>query len=286
MAILYPGAEHHLLANKSTTPITPLVVNVHTMVDTLPGTESYFSKSGNPYSHFGTGGDGSVWQWQELDFRAASDLDGNPYCISIENEDTGTLFPVWSGSDVPRFTPAQAESLAQLIAWLCTRFGLPTNLIPNSIYGQTGVGYHRLGVDPYRVPNGVKWSNAYGKACPGDRRIAQLRDEIMPRVRALIAPPPVSEEDDDMPYLHSSRYTGVHVVDGQGCTWLSSSATVSELMAQGVKVYTMDASEDDARRFLNDRNAATDEAILASEKSQEAYLASIEAAVGTKHEPD
>lgn len=86
-------------------------------------------------------------------------------------------------------------------------------------------------------------------------------------------PPPTTEED--MPYLHASQWTGVHVIDASGATWLRSDASVSELLAQGVRVLRMDADEDDARRYLADRNASTDEQTLASEQSQQAYLAAI-----------
>lgn len=191
-ALLVPGVEHRLLAGKSTTPLDPRWITVHTAVGTLAGTEAWFTPSGRPYSHFGVGGDGTIRQWQDLRFRAASDKDGNPYSISIECEDRGALFPTWSGSTVPMFTARQADALEVLLSWLCHRFGLPKSAIDSSCPHERGIGWHRLGIDPYRRAGCLSWSSAYAKACPGDNRIAQLRDEIIPNV---------SSPEDDMPTI-------------------------------------------------------------------------------------
>lgn len=198
MAIVYPGADYRQLPGKSKVALAPRIINVHTMVGGLDGVERYFGTAGNPYSHFGTGGGGEVRQWQDLAFRAASDLYGNPYCISIENADKGSGFPAWTGTDVPRFTDKQADALVMLLSWLCHRFNLPRSAITTSCPHESGIGYHRLGVDPYRNTScGHKWSSAYGKACPGNRRIAQLLNEIIPRVSTPVPDP--EPEDDDMP---------------------------------------------------------------------------------------
>lgn len=187
-AIVVPGVNYRQLSGKSKTLLVPRVINVHTMVGGLAGVERYFAGSGNPYSHFGTGYDGEIRQWQDLRYRAASDLNGNPYCISIENADSGTGFPVWSGSNVPRFTDKQADSLVVLLSWLCHRFNIPKELIATSCPHERGVGYHRLGVDPYRNTKcGHLWSRARGKVCPGDRRIRQLQTEIIPRVSSPVS---------------------------------------------------------------------------------------------------
>lgn len=218
MPIVASNVQYRQLSGKSRTALNPKIINVHTMVGTLEGTESYFSGSGRPYSHFGVPGAGQAWQWQDLAFRAASDLDGNSISISIETEDRGPGFPDWSGSDVPRWTDVQAETLAQLIAWLCVRFGIPPVLVPDSLPGRVGPSYHRLGIDPWRVPNGIRYSSAYGKVCPGDRRINQLRDEVIPRVNEIITGVVPPEEDDDMPALlvrvsDDGSYWGINPVN-------------------------------------------------------------------------
>lgn len=192
MALTVPGVDYRQLPGKSTTPLDPRWVTVHTMVGTLAGSEAWFTPAGRPYSHFGVGGDGRIRQWQDLRYRAASDRDGNPYSISIECEDHGDMFPSWSGSNVPMFTAKQADSLEVLLAWLCHRFGLPASAIGSSCPHERGIGWHRFGIDPWRNPNCLSWSSSRGKACPGDNRIAQLRDEIIPNV---------SSPEDDMPTI-------------------------------------------------------------------------------------
>ena len=172
--IVYPGADYRQLAGKSTMLLTPLVINVHTMVGTLAGSEAWFTPSGRPYSHFGVGGSGAVRQWQDLRYRAASDLNGNPFCISIECEDSGSAFTRWTGSDVPAFAPKQYAALDKLIDWLCTRFGIRRVLLKDSC-DRNGISYHRLGIDPWRGTNCTKFSSATGKVCPGDRRIEQVK---------------------------------------------------------------------------------------------------------------
>jgi len=192
-AIVYPGADYRQLPGKSTTLLTPLTINIHTMVGTLAGTESYFRQSGRPYSHFGVGGSGAVRQWQDLRYRAASDLNGNPWCISIETEDMGPYFPSWSGSNVPHFTEAQLRSLTKLVAWLCTRFAIRRILLTSSCQ-RNGVSYHRLGIDPWRPAGCPKFSNAKGKVCPGDNKIADIKTKLMPALQGQS----IEEEDDWM----------------------------------------------------------------------------------------
>lgn len=193
MAVLASGVSYRQLSGKSTVPLQPRVITLHTMAGTLAGTEAWFSGTGRAYSHFGVGGGGEIRQWQDLRYRAASDLYGNPYSISIETEDRGPAFPAWSGSDVPAWTPAQVDALVVLLAWLCARFGLPTSAIRSSCTHERGVGWHRVGIDPWRDPSCPRWSSTRGKVCPGDRRIAQIHNQVLPRLGAGSAP--VQEDD-------------------------------------------------------------------------------------------
>ena len=249
MAIFYPGAAKHQLLGKSTTPLAARIINVHTMVWDLESCENYFAQSGNPYSHFGTGPKGEVYQWQDLTYRAASDLDGNTFVISIENADKGPGFPSWSGTDVPRFVPEQAELIAQLIAWCCARFGIPPYEVPNSLPGVVGPGKHRDGIDPWRVSGGVLYSSSYGKACPGDRRVAQFHNEIMPRVRELLSPNPVPppEDEDDMFVLYNPNNT-FWLVTAAGSIQISDDC-YGRLINSGLKAVA--PAEPDAAAIIN-----------------------------------
>src|SRR5690606_20246448 len=160
------------------------VVCVHTMVGTLEGSWNWANQRGNSYWHFGLGGDGRLWQCQDLRYRSAANLDGNGYVIPIETEDMNkAFFAPWGGSNVPAWTDAQVDRLVELIAWLCDRYDIPPVLVPDSKPGRRGLAYHRQGIDPWRVPGGDRWSSATGKVCPGDRRIRQFLDVVVPRVQ-------------------------------------------------------------------------------------------------------
>jgi hypothetical protein len=157
----------------------PDIISLHTAVGSLAGTDAYFRKAGfaGPHSHFGVGGNGEVWQWQDTAYRAAANYNGNHHIISVETADRGAPFADWNindGSAVPAWTPAQCESLAQLIAAMCKAHNIPCVLIPDAKPGRRGIGFHRQGVPGYMVAGAEQWSTAQGKVCPGNRRIAQI----------------------------------------------------------------------------------------------------------------
>ncbi len=169
---------------------SPDLVVVHTMVGSLAGTDNYFRLNGygGVESHFGVGHDGAVWQWQDTSKIAEANYRGNHRIVSIETADKGSGFPAWTGSNVPPWTSAQVDALAKLVAFLCGAHNIPCELVPDSKPGRRGVGHHRLGIDPWRVAGGELWSTAKGKACPGDRRIAQLPD-VIDAARLLLGQP-------------------------------------------------------------------------------------------------
>jgi hypothetical protein len=173
------------------------IVCLHTMVGSLAGTDSLFKRDGygGVESHFGIGHDGTIYQWQDTAYQADANLNGNPEVISIETADTGTGFGSWSGSDVPAWTAAQLNAIVRLVAWICDVHNIPRTLIPDTKPGRRGIGYHRMGCvhgpdyrpkgwpyDAWLVSGGTKWSTVIGKVCPGDRRIRQLVDVVIPRL--------------------------------------------------------------------------------------------------------
>ena len=191
----YPHAQWRPLADQQPARMTrhDLVI-LHTMVGSLWGTDAYFRQGGygGTESHFGVGGDGTVLQWTDLDCRADANYEANHRAISIETADKGEDFPAWSGSNVPAWTPQQVEAIARIVAWCCARYDIPCVLVPDSRPGRRGIGYHRQGIDPWRVSGGEQWSTSAGKVCPGNRRIAQV-PAVIDRARAILA-----GEDDDM----------------------------------------------------------------------------------------
>jgi hypothetical protein len=182
------------------------IICLHTMVGTLWGTDRYFLDNGyaGNESHFGVGHDGETLQWQDLDYTADANYGGNNHIISIETADIGTGFPTWdirSGSQVPPWTDAQIDRLADLVAWCCKQYDIPCVIIPDSKTGRRGVGYHRQGVPNKKgatlsQTGGELWSNSTGKVCPGDARIAQI-PTIVSKARKILgapAPSPIPNE--------------------------------------------------------------------------------------------
>jgi hypothetical protein len=82
--------------------------------------------------------------------------------------------------DTEPWTPKQVGSLARIAAWCHDVHGIRLALMPDSRPQSTGVGPHRLGIDPWRVSGGERWSASYGRICPGAGKIAQI-----PRLIAL-----------------------------------------------------------------------------------------------------
>ena len=162
------------------------IVCIHTIVGYAPA----------PAAHFSTSASGYIWQSRDTRYRSGANLEGNHRVIAIENEDHGPRFGAWNTADghqVPWFTPEQVEAIAQICAWAHKTHGIPLVLCPNSKPGSRGIAYHRQGIDGNwagyayggRVAGGEVWTKATGKVCPGDRRIAQLITQIIPRARQL-----------------------------------------------------------------------------------------------------
>lgn len=162
------------------------IVCIHTIVGNPPAHAA----------HFSTRGDGWLYQSRDTYYRSAANHNGNHRIIAIENDDHGPEFGSWNTQDghaVPAFTAAQIESIAAVCAWAYQVHGIPLELCPNSLPTSRGIAYHRQGIDGNfgsydyggRVAGGELWTTAQGKVCPGDRRITQLINQIIPRAREL-----------------------------------------------------------------------------------------------------
>lgn len=212
------------------------IVCLHTMVGSLTGTNEMFKQNGygGTESHYGVGGkwgrdvgenlDGAVWQWQDRAFSADANLDGNYRVISIETADNAPKSP----SDIQEWTTKQTEAIIDLVAWECSlaahadcpstwachkgvmwegvRVAIPPVLIPDTKSTRRGLALHRQGVEPaagigklpgYLVSGGERWSEHAGKECPGDRRVKQFKEIIIPAVQARLKPQ--KTEDDVTP---------------------------------------------------------------------------------------
>jgi hypothetical protein len=194
----WSGALYRPLGDQSEPKMkTHDIVCIHTMVGYLWSTDQMFRSGGytGTESHFGIGGkwgsdvsrklDGQIYQWQDTVYSADANLDGWHRVISIETADNAPKL----ARDIEAWTPRQVESIAQTVAWCCRTYDIPAVLVPDSKPGRRGIAYHRQGIDPWRVTGGERWSSKNSKECPADRRIAQIKSQIIPRVNAILNPP-------------------------------------------------------------------------------------------------
>lgn len=141
---------------------------------------------------------------------------------AIETADTGYL----ADPGISAFTPEQIETIATIWAYEYLVPGAELTLeIPSKWYG-AGIGSH---TDPFPYPF---WTVRRGKICPGDKKKAQVRGLILPRIREIVAawtgstptptptPTPPPTEDDDMPkrYLAHSDTNKYEYRRGDGLT--------------------------------------------------------------------
>lgn len=115
-------------------------------------------------SHFYVRRDGTIEQYLGAEYISWANGAGNYRAITVETQGMGT----------GKWTSQQVEALARICAFAKSKFGVTMALMPNSKPSSKGVGYHRLGCDPWRVAGGESWSKAYGKICPGGERIPQI----------------------------------------------------------------------------------------------------------------
>jgi len=131
------------------------------------GANSLYGWFNNPASsassHFYVKYDGTVEQYLDTNLIAWTQRQGNLYGIGIETQGLG------SGT----WTDAQMASLAALLKWLNKVHGVLLTDMGNSKKSSRGVGYHRMGCDPWRLSGGDTWGPR-GKVCPGDNRVAQF----------------------------------------------------------------------------------------------------------------
>lgn len=211
------------------TRMTPVRVNLHTAVSSTTSLYSYFAVPGRVCSHFYVRQDGTVEQYVDTAYRAAADLEGNADTISVESWD-GYLRTWRDGDPVPPWTPAQVDSLARLTRWVLDAHpSIPARLAVDSLPGPTsrGVSWHRLGVNPWRKPGGLLYSNAVGKVCPGDARIAQI-PTILARATADATP-----EGDEMTPEQARQLKAVYDAIFNGGTSMPEGKPLKDLIADG-----------------------------------------------------
>ncbi|WP_181150344.1 MULTISPECIES: N-acetylmuramoyl-L-alanine amidase [unclassified Arthrobacter] len=140
-------------------------VILHIAVTEASSLKGWFNNpSAYASSHFYVRRDGTIEQYLGAEYISWANGAGNSRAITVETQGMGT--GSWTG--------AQCKSLARICAWSHTKFGVRTTLMPNSRPSSKGIGYHRQGVNPWRVSGGELWSKSRGKICPGYDRIEQI----------------------------------------------------------------------------------------------------------------
>ena len=173
---------------------------------------------GNPpahAAHFSTRADGHIYQSRDTRFQSGANYQGNHRVIAIESDDLGPEYGEW-GRDpkrVPAYTDPQIEAIAKILAWCHRTHNIPLEQCPDSRPGSRGIAYHRQGIDGNfyaegyayggRLYGGEVWTKSAGKACPGDKRIAQ-QPRIIKRARQLAG----LERGDTMQNLIIAHRTG------------------------------------------------------------------------------
>ena len=183
MAIM-PGAKYRPIPIASTRAMRRKGrgIVLHVAVSEAPSLFGFFSTA-SVDSHFYVAKDGTIEQYVDTDRVAYANAAGNSTLISVETQGGMT------NADGEPWTPQQVASLVRLVRWASETDGFPLQTMPDSRATSKGVGWHKLGVAPWIVSGGEKWSSSYGKICPGAAKIAQVPG-IVAAARADSAPAP------------------------------------------------------------------------------------------------
>ncbi|WP_318201026.1 N-acetylmuramoyl-L-alanine amidase [Streptomyces sp. SCL15-4] len=203
----YPGAKRMELQPESDAQpaIKPTQFILHSIVApwTPERTYEYWRDSTNLESHFGLGYDGSLAQFIGTETRADATGAANRRAdgtgaVSLESASNTSASDPW--------TAAQVESIIKLGVWLHEKHGIPLRACRTA--SDPGFGYHRL----------FKEWNPDAHSCPGDARIKQFHDVIMPGIIAR-ATGKTTQEDDvlsdaDIKRIADAVYTKLLKTDG------------------------------------------------------------------------
>lgn len=127
-------------------------------------------------SHFHVDFAGNIEQYIDSAHMSWANSAANPRSITVETQGTGS----------ESWTNAQIVAIVKIIQWArSVHKGIPLRQMTSSARSQKGIGWHRLGVNGNFPRSGILrgrqqrgggqiWSSAYGKVCPGSKRIQQI----------------------------------------------------------------------------------------------------------------
>lgn len=157
----------------------------------------YAWNAGARACHLYNGQQGQAEQYADFDERVSGTYQGNPDVLTVENWDgllpsTGRSPDGSFGPNDRPFTDEQVERAIDEAAWMSlpAPIGLGIPLRWMNTTREAGHAPHRLGVPratgKVQIPYGPdQWTTHPGKECPGDQRVVQLRDVIIPGARVL-----------------------------------------------------------------------------------------------------
>lgn len=133
------------------------------------------TRNANASSHFHVDNAGNVEQYIDTAHISWANRDGNARSVTIETQGTGS----------EPWTAAQRRAIVDLTRWICQTHGIPVRQMASSHASQSGIGWHRLGINGNFPRTGILrgrqqrgggqlWSGARGKTCPGTQRIQQI----------------------------------------------------------------------------------------------------------------
>lgn len=170
----------------------PRACSWHEAVTTAE-TSVYEWNAGARACHGFVGRYGHAEQYADFDQAVSGVKDDNGSVLTWESWDG--LLPATNRSPDGSFGPndrgwtdEQVERIIDIVAWMVSALGIPARWMDWT--NERGHAPHRLGV---RNPGGAvrtntgpaSWTKWNGKECPGDKRVVQLRDVIIPSAQRL-----------------------------------------------------------------------------------------------------
>lgn len=200
---LYPCKQSLRPVDSNDPPIIPTQAIVHVAVNgTTPGIQTGPAfHDGLDWHFYCDKGPGDPWDiisqlrdtaiQADANFRANGPRADGTGAISMETEGTG---------DEP-WTDDQVRAIIWWFGWANKIDGIPLVICP--AWDAPGLGYHRLFNE---------WNQPY-HSCPGDQKVWQFRNVIIPAIQALVEPLPTTAKDDSMLLIVQQKE------DGPGSPW-------------------------------------------------------------------
>lgn len=177
--------------------------------------------------------DGTVSQYADADRVTWATGAANSTTISVETQGQG---------DEP-WEPAQVLAIRDICVWASETYGFPMQLMSSSDPGESGIGWHRLGVPAtYAQVNagisqtgGESWSPDIGKVCPGDLRIEQI-----PSLLNLSSISQNETEEDTMIIVQRGNAEAILLTSTGHWSYIHTADAKMNLISAGIKAASVD----------------------------------------------